>query len=137
MPNAMPKMPDKLNACLPVILPDHRDAAQRIGDARQKPRLRASAEIPGILAQQAGEHSVTEEILRSKIAHRRAESLGISHAAFAIFGVWLSACERPALSAAAAILNGCESRPGRRAISVSASGAASPGLHCRPSDSWG
>jgi hypothetical protein len=35
---------------------------------------------------QAGEYGVAKEILGSEIAHGRAESLGISRAAFAILG---------------------------------------------------
>ena len=68
------------------VLPGDGDATQRIRDARQKPGLRTFAEITGTLMKQAGEYGVAKEILGSEIAHGRAESLGISRAAFAILG---------------------------------------------------
>ena len=77
------------------VLPGHGDAAQRIHDARQKPRLRTLAEIPGILMQQAGQYSVAKEILGSEIAHRRAESLGVGSAAFAILGRLVVGLRKP------------------------------------------
>jgi hypothetical protein len=84
MPSIMPKTPEALNVDRPESC---RATAMRLSEYAtrgSKPRLGTFAEIPGILMKQAGEYGVAKEILGSEIAQRRAESLGISCAAFAI-----------------------------------------------------